>query len=791
MKFESRPLDTRSEISESGTTNTSGNGSTYNARYEELTGLAHSLGLTSKDELYEDHFRIDRKKLEDVILGRSDEVHEPAEDFFHKIKMETHTSVFWPKRLKIGAKAKKDPHVRIYGRKEDVKYAKEKIMAVLDSRGSRITMKLDVSYTDHSHIIGRGGLTIKKVMEETGCHVHFPDSNRSVNAEKSNQVSIAGSLLGLERARYRVRELTPLIFCFEYPLMGSTPNANSPFVQIIQEAYNVQVMFRNRPKLQPTLVMVKGCEKDVERVKEATTKLIEHMCGSLANQTSVIMMMEISPQHHPIMEGPNAINLKTIMAQTGAQIVFPEANDPIIPVLKKSSVTVSGNIDSVYLARQMLVGSLPISIIFEMDPDSGRLNPNYLNELMAALDVHIMVKKKTNQNICSIMVRGYERNGTNIYKAQRAIFGSNEQPVIASIPSTYHIGVEVASFLSNIHLANAMMCNNNVANIKNNNLSPLMNPQQPLNNAPEIPMNMTQTLTHLLEAAQSQLNAQQLMQMPVMPNDRAFLPVGQTSMSPFNDMRDSLYSSINSINCNSLLSPTQSPRISSPVFHGSDTALDYGDQSSARQFYQHDYNQMRMQATNAKQGMPSNNQLRVPTNTWSGYGFSDSSPSGALKDFKAREGLSKLYDSCYWGSSGILNSASDYGSIEELGAMGGASSDSAIGSSAYGLSSSNYLDGISSSTINNVSKYSDISSLLASLSLEKYDRAFRNHEIDLNALKTLSEEDLKEIGVGALGARRKLLLAITELNKDLSPFKWDAAPGAERKSSSRTNVNYS
>ncbi|KAL1465589.1 hypothetical protein WDU94_005144 [Cyamophila willieti] len=788
MKFESRPIDTRSEISESGTTNTSGNGSTSNARYEELTGLAHSLGLTSKDELYEDHFRIDRKKLEDVILGRSDEVHVPAEDFFHKIKMETHTSVFWPKRLKIGAKAKKDPHVRIYGRKEDVKYAKEKIMAVLDSRGSRITMKIDVSYTDHSHIIGRGGLTIKKVMEETGCHVHFPDSNRSINAEKSNQVSVAGSLLGLERARYRIRELTPLIFCFEYPLMGSIPSANSPFVQIIQDTYNVQVMFRNRPKLQPTLVMVKGCEKDVDRVKEATIKLIEHMCGSLANQTSVIMMLEISPQHHVLMEGPNAMNLKTIMAQTGAQIVFPEANDPIIPVLKKSSVTVSGNINSVYLARQMLVGSLPISIIFETDPDSGRLNTNFLNELMTTLDVHIVVKKKTNQNICSIMVRGYERNGTNIYKAQRAIFGSTDQPVIASIPSTYHIGVEVTSFLSNVAMVNAIMNNNNVIN-KNNNLPPLMNPQPG-----EIPMNMTQTLTHLLEAAQSQLNAQQLMQLPLMQNERSFLPV-QTSVSPFSDMRDSLYSSINSINCNSLLSPTQSPRNSSPVFHGSDSALDNCDQTSARQFYQqYDYNQMRMQAANAKQGQPSNNQLRVPTNTWAGYGFSDSSPSGALKDFKAREGLSKLYDSCYWGSSGILNSASDYGSIEELGAMGGASSDSAIASSGYGLSSSNYLDGMSSASINNLagsSNYTDISSLLASMSLEKYDRTFRTHEIDLNAFKTLSEDDLKEIGVGALGARRKLLLAIAELNKDSSPFKWDAAPGAERKSSSRTNINFS
>lgn len=118
----------------------------------------------------------------------------------------------------------------------------------------------------------------------------------------------------------------------------------------------------------------------------------------------------------------------------------------------------------------------------------------------------------------------------------------------------------------------------------------------------------------------------------------------------------------------------------------------------------------------------------------------------------------QLYDSCYWGSRGMVNSASDYGSTEELGAIGGAGSDSAI---ELGLSSSNYLDGISSDTLNNINgRYSDITSLLASLSLEKYDRAFKSHEIDLNSFKTLSEDDLKEIGVSALGARRKLLIAI-------------------------------
>ena len=43
-----------------------------------------------------------------------------------------------------------------------------------------------------SRIFLTGGNTIRRVMSETGCHIHFPDSNRSNPTEKSNQVSIAG-----------------------------------------------------------------------------------------------------------------------------------------------------------------------------------------------------------------------------------------------------------------------------------------------------------------------------------------------------------------------------------------------------------------------------------------------------------------------------------------------------------------------------------------------------------------------------------------------------------------------
>jgi protein bicaudal C len=80
-------------------------------------------------------------------------------------------------------------------------------------------MKIDVSYTDHSHIIGKGGNTIKQVMEATGCHIHFPDSNRTNQNEKSNQVSIAGPLVGAERARASIRVC---IFLYKSLMLSNT-----------------------------------------------------------------------------------------------------------------------------------------------------------------------------------------------------------------------------------------------------------------------------------------------------------------------------------------------------------------------------------------------------------------------------------------------------------------------------------------------------------------------------------------------------------------------------------------
>ena len=62
----------------------------------------------------------------------------------------------------------------------------------------------------------------------------------------------------------------------------------------------------------------------------------------------------------------------------------------------------------------------------------------------------------------------------------------------------------------------------------------------------------------------------------------------------------------------------------------------------------------------------------------------------------------------------------------------------------------------------------DLSGWLRSLGLEQYEAAFRQNAIDNSVLPSLTAEDLKELGVGAVGHRRKLLDAIAALRAEAS-----------------------
>ncbi|GJQ80050.1 putative RNA binding protein [Trypoxylus dichotomus] len=771
--------DTVSEIgSESGTT-TSGWTSGWDSR-EDLRDFATKIGLKDVAELYQERFRVNRKKLEQMLSG-DNEAPLPADIFFEQIMSDTGTFITWPTKLKIGAKSKKDPHVRIAGIKDDVHSAKDRIMTILDIRCNRVTMKMDVSYTDHSHIIGKGGLSIKRVMEETQCHVHFPDSNRSNPSEKSNQVSIAGDIQGIERARSRVRQKTPVVFGFELPIMSKTIDPSSYYIVKIEEEYNVQVMLRTRPKLHATLVTVKGVEWEVDEVKKATLLLVKHMCDNLANQIPIQMTMEISPHHHQMVIGKNHSNLKEIMRVTGAQIMFPDAQDPNIPNLKKSNVTITGNINSVYAARQLLIGSLPLLLMFDLPQATTGLaiRPENISEIQTKYDVTISIRLKAKQNTKACVIKGTEKWASNIYKARNEILCTDDPQVIVDIPASYHMPKTSQNVHQPIEVTIPSL---NTQPPLSPMLSPLISPswQYPPN-----PFTQSNSFMNMI---------QQHQQFFFNPLHHSLSSSGYHSMGQFSGSSLSLeqgnrdasnYST--ALSSTSTSSPVSSPRNVSPSyqhrncadseissilsdvsssggcggFHGLSGAMEKNDESPVSPTLS-EYEQKRLSGFKAMQSRPSGVGYRYPNNAWSGYGISHTAPGITISkndyDVNAMDDI--------WKTPTPQHNADSW---------------------QMDANSSNILDHTPGNMINRLTstKWPDLTTLFASIGLEKYLGLFLSHEIDLMAFSSMTEKDLAELGVNAFGPRRKMLLAIAELKKRGNQFL--PAPGAERKTSTASN----
>ncbi|XP_022528482.2 protein bicaudal C homolog 1-B isoform X1 [Astyanax mexicanus] len=365
----------------------------------------------------EERFRVDRKKLETMLLAASG-----GEDFFQKVMDETNTQITWPSKLKIGAKSKKDPHIKVSGKRDDVREAKKRILSILDTKSNRVTLKMDVSHTEHSHVIGKGGNNIKRVMEDTGCHIHFPDSNRNNQGEKSNQVSIAGQPAGVEAARAKIRELLPLALVFECGGLLEQLDCNSPIVQHISQSCNVTIACKPPSHLYGNTGVVRGNQSNAAAVKRGTALLLDHLAGSMAGSVLVSTQLDIAPQHHLALLGRNGANLKHITQRTGARIHFPDpsTHSHSHTSTRRSTVYIQGSIDAVCDARQQLMGCLPLVLMFDVK-EEVEIETHCINTLMEQLDVFISIKPKPKQPSKSVIVKSVERNAENMYEVRRLL----------------------------------------------------------------------------------------------------------------------------------------------------------------------------------------------------------------------------------------------------------------------------------------------------------------------------------------------------------------------------------
>ncbi|XP_065838982.1 protein bicaudal C homolog 1-like [Oscarella lobularis] len=811
-------------------------------------------GADSLDpDAVEERMRVDRRKLEQMLQTSDGSDAETADAFFERVMRSTGAIVNWPSKLKIGAKSKKDPHIRITGKVDEVARAKEMVMAVLDVKSSRVTLKMDVSHLDHSHVIGKGGSNIKKVMEDTQCHIHFPDSNRSKQFDKSNQVSIAGQPSGVEAARRRIRELVPLTLTFELPLTAPClPDVNDPLIQRIADHYQVAISFKSRPRAYVYVAVVRGCVSNTAAVKEATVSLIEHLTGQIAASVPITIQMDIAPQHHLFMIGRNGSNIKHIMSRTGANIQFP---NPEGPHQAKSSVFITGSIDSVCLAREQLTGCLPLVLMFDLKDESSALMNDAigLSHVMETLDVFISIKPRPKQQSKSVIVKTVERNHHNMYYArvhlldrdpssraadslglqpppppayagdfsthQRGILNHLEQGMLdlsistgSSVSSAWSLSSSVetpTSSFSGMH--QLRMQNRSYAKPYESPSASASLPQSHglLDDGNVLPVSIT--LAEDTELTDSGLGQEQMSKSPSprtspgrssihspsplrddgldiigIRSSDSFTDVmmAQSKLSPDGSRCSSALGDVSkspSRSSSERLSPGRQPvgMVPRSLMMSPSPTKDYGVSEKEkcmtigrcgsilpeaewtdRDF---DYERKRRMASEAMKKPVMSQQVRTPTNTWSGLYFSKSMPEAAIREKLRRQARVKAsyMATQYEGQEWDINN--DYPTREgphenptKSGSRRNLTREFDVGP----LGAASYTE--LQSYPRKERRYNDLGEFLTYCGLSKYVPLFEDQEVDLGTFLTLGEHDLKELGVTTFGARKKMLLAIAD-----------------------------
>ncbi|KAM9740859.1 bicaudal C homolog 2 isoform 2-T2 [Menidia menidia] len=810
---------------------------------QEDGGESSAKELSLDPEWVEERFRIDRKKLETMLYAPKEGDSGTGEEFFERVMKETNTQVKWPSKLKIGAKSKKDPHVKVEGKRANVLAAKKKILEVLETKVNKVTLKMDVAYTEHSHVIGKGGGNIKKVMEVTSCHIHFPDSNRhNAAGEKSNQVSIAGPVEGVEEARRRIRDLQPLCLTFDLPVTlvpQALPDAGSPLVQQVVQALGVSVSFRALPppprahsSFYGSCCSIWGLQGNAAAVKKATCILMDLLLGSEATGGVVSSQLDVTSQQHLFLLGQNGAHFVSVMHQTQTQIILPDLSAPQSP----PSLLIQGSPDGVCLARQQLMDCLPVCLMFDMR-DDGEADPCKLAQIMQNLGVFISVKPKVKQTSKSVVVKGLERNISCLYEARRLLLG------LDSCEAANITGVNSDLMLPGGGLTNCWL-NMLLQQLRISELgSTLTSSTEVLTGTKPRPSPPPGLLSPPEESRTGLKGADSRPLEKILENeDQSGQSEDESSevsvLSP-SDMCDVVNNSISRLVLNGRRGSLQSPEIAKVLCqgrrHSTGQSLTFrlnseaeggrserrsslrrdmilaesvhGDSSKAEVY---DYERKKVMATRAMQRKPVVTEVRTPTDTWSGLGFSKSMPAEAVKELRNISRRSyKPYltnsnnlpqtgkvcngsDSENWrdrrGSASLSVSSSSPSSPPSSPSSPSptfSSSNSSFPAFASSVSrgrndrplesfpNSSYFEGVCLSTRAPACSQrslsplmtDDLPELLRQLGLIKYIDVFEQQEIDYQTFLTLSDEDLKEVGVSTFGARRKMLIAISDLNK--------------------------
>uniref|UniRef100_A0A6M2DT16 Putative vigilin n=1 Tax=Xenopsylla cheopis TaxID=163159 RepID=A0A6M2DT16_XENCH len=321
----------------------------------------------------------------------------------------------------------KSDKVTIRGPKEDVERAKQQLIELTTEKQlSSFTAEIRAKSQHHKFLIGKNGVNIKKIRDQTGARIVFP----SDKDEDQEAITIIGRKEAVENAKKQLEVIIKEIDNITESDMVVEPRHHKHFVarrgevlhKITDECGGVTISFP-RPGVQSDKVVLKGAKECIEAAKLRIQEIV--------NDLNAMVTMEcVIPQcHHRSVMGAKGFKVQGITAEFEVQIKFPDRVNPEYQnaneehqqingdnessehdaIRQCDIIRVTGKQENCDRAIQALLDLVPITIEVDVPYDFHKSiigqKGRYVRELMQKYDVHISVSPQE-QKLNAIKIIG-------------------------------------------------------------------------------------------------------------------------------------------------------------------------------------------------------------------------------------------------------------------------------------------------------------------------------------------------------------------------------------------------
>lgn len=264
--------------------------------------------------------------------------------------------------------------VKLRGPKEEVdKCHKDLMKLVKEIQESSHVIEVPIFKQFHKFVIGKGGVNIKKIRDETQTKIDLP-----AEGDTNEVIVITGKKENVLDAKERIQKIQNELADIITEEVQIPPKYYNSIIgtggklitSIMDECGGVSIKFPSADS-KSDKVAIRGPKDDVEKAKAQLLELTNER--QLASFTAEVRAKQ---QHHKFLIGKNGASIRKIRDSTGARIIFPNNDDT-----DKEVITIIGKEENVKAAKQQLENI--IKDIDNVTEDEISVEPKYHKHFVA------------------------------------------------------------------------------------------------------------------------------------------------------------------------------------------------------------------------------------------------------------------------------------------------------------------------------------------------------------------------------------------------------------------------